>query len=131
MRGENYTEQDLATALGIDLSNLQAAETSATTEALKQAVTAGLITQSQADQFASRTTNGDAFDGLPFLSGSTIDYNTLLASALGITTDQLQTGRQTAYFAVLDKAVTAGTMTKVQAVIAWCWRMLASSMIWV
>ena len=37
-----YSEQDLATALGIDLTTLQAAEKTAQADALKQAVTAGL-----------------------------------------------------------------------------------------
>ena len=119
MHEGGYTQQDLATALGITLAKLQAAEQSATTEALKQAVSAGLITQAQADQIAQNNPNGQ-FDGdLPFLRGSTtIDYNALLASSLGITTDQLQTARQTAYFTAIDLAVTNGTMTQAQADLA-------------
>jgi hypothetical protein len=118
MQGANYTEQDLATALGTTLAKLQAAEQSATTEALKEAVGAGLITQAQADQFAQRNPNGYFDDNLPFLQGSTIDYNTLLANALGISADQLQTARQTAYFAAIDLAVTNGTLTQAQADLA-------------
>jgi hypothetical protein len=118
MQGAFITQQDLATALGITVDKLQAAETSTTTEALKQAVSAGLITQAQADQFAQRTPDGDADSDLPFLQGSTIDYNALLASALGITTDQLQAARQTAYFTAVDLAVTNGTMTQAQADLA-------------
>jgi hypothetical protein len=113
-----YTQQDLATALGTTLAKLQAAEQSATTEALKQAVSAGLITQAQADQFAQNNPTGQFDDNLPFLRGSTIDYNALLANALGISTDQLQTARQTAYFAAVDLAVTNGTMTQAQADLA-------------
>ena len=118
MQGANYTEQDLATALGATLDKLQAAEKSATAEALKEAVSAGLITQAQADQFAQGNPNGYDFD-LPFLKGNTtIDYNTLLSKALGISADQLQTARQTAYFAAIDLAVTNGTMTQAQADLA-------------
>jgi len=119
MQDGGYTQQDLATALGITLAKLQAAEQSATTEALKEAVSAGLITQAQADQFAQNNPNGQ-FDGdLPFLHGTTtIDYNALLASALGITTDRLQTARQTAYFSAIDLAVTNGSMTQAQADLA-------------
>jgi hypothetical protein len=117
-----YTEQELATALGIDITELQSAEQSATSEALKQAVSAGLITQAQADQIAQDSQNGKAFDGhLPFLSGttsSTIDYNALLAQALGITTTQLQAAKQTAYLANIDAAVTSGSMTQAQADLA-------------
>jgi len=118
MRDLGYTEQNLADALGIDLATLQAAEQSATTEALKEAVAAGLITQTQADQFTQRTTNGGPCDGLPFLQDSSIDYNSLLAKALNITTDQLQAARQKAYFAVIDQAVKDGTLTQAQADLA-------------
>ncbi len=38
-----YTQSDLATALGIDLTRLQAAYQSANSEALKQAIAKGLI----------------------------------------------------------------------------------------
>jgi hypothetical protein len=121
MRG-GYTEQELASALGIDLTKLQATEQSATTEALKQAISAGLITQAQADQIAQNSQNGQSFDGrLPFLSSSTsstIDYNALLAQALGITTDQFQAAKQKAYFANIDAAVTSGSMTQAQADLA-------------
>jgi hypothetical protein len=106
-------DQALATALGIDLTKLQAAYTTATDEALKQAVTDGLITQAQADQIAA---NGGRFEGLGrFANASTIDYNALLAKALGITTDQLQAAKQKAYYTELDSAVTAGNLTQAQA----------------
>jgi hypothetical protein len=115
MRGGEYSEQALANALGIDLTKLQAAEQSAATEALKQAVSAGLITQAQADQFAQDSTNGRPFDGMRWLKDSTIDYNTLLANALGISTDDLAAGKQKAYDASIDAAVTSGNMTQEQA----------------
>jgi len=49
-----FSQQELATALGIDLPTLQAAYKSANTEALKEAVSKGLITQQQADQITAR-----------------------------------------------------------------------------
>ena len=114
MRG-GYTEQQLATALGVSLDKLQAAEKTATSDALKQAVADGTITQSQADQFAQGSASGHPFGGMPFLRDSKIDYNALLAKALGISTDQLTSAQQKAAFAAIDQAVTAGTMTQTQA----------------
>ncbi len=115
MRAGGYTEDQLAAALGITVDKLQAAEQTATSEALKQAVADGTITQSQADQYAQNTNNGHGFGEGMFLRDSNIDYNALLAKALGITTDQLKSARQTATFATIDQAVTAGTMTQTQA----------------
>ena len=89
MKGAQYTQHDLANALNVTLEQLQAAEQSATTEALNQAVSAGLITQSQADQYSQNNPDG-YFDGhLPFLKDSSIDYNSLLADALGIKATQV------------------------------------------
>jgi hypothetical protein len=115
MRDGGYTEDQLASALGITVDKLQAAEQTATSEALKQAVADGTITQSQADQFAQNSGNGRGFGDEMFLRDSNIDYNALLAKALGITTDQLKAARQTATFAAIDQAVTAGNMTQTQA----------------
>jgi hypothetical protein len=115
MHGDGATEQDLATALGITLEKLQAAEQAATTAALKQAVADGTITQAQADQFAQSGQNGHLGGGLPFLRDSSIDTNALLAKELGISTADLQAARQKATFAELDQAVIAGRMTQQQA----------------
>jgi hypothetical protein len=113
---DGSSDQELATALGIDVTKLQAAYTTATAEALKQAVAAGLITQAQADQM---TANGSGrFRGLPMVNSSSIDYDALLANALGISTDQLKAAYQKAYLAHIDAAVTAGTMTQAQADLA-------------
>ena len=59
--GGGVSDQDLAAALGITVEKLQAAYTTATNEALTQAVSAGLITQAQADQIKA---NGGRFEGL-------------------------------------------------------------------
>lgn len=110
------TSQNLATALGITTDQLSTAYTKANSDALAQAVKAGLITQAQADQLQS---NGTAF---PFenrwsgwLSQNGIDYNALLATALGISTDKLQAAYITAYNTGIDQAVTNGNLTQAQA----------------
>lgn len=107
------SDAELAAALGIDTAKLQAAYTTATAEALKQAVAEGLITQAQADQM---TANGDGrFRGLPMIKNSSIDYDALLAKALGISSDQLKAAVQKAFNARIDQAVTDGSMTQAQA----------------
>jgi hypothetical protein len=118
MRGARYSEQDLADALGISLDKLQSAEQTANSEVLMQAVSAGLITQSQADQFTQGNPDGRPAGRVPFLKGSTIDYDSLLAQALGISTDQLQAAKKQAYFASLDQSVTDGNLTQDQAAAA-------------
>jgi hypothetical protein len=113
------SQQDLATALGIDLVKLQDAYVSANTEALKQAVADGLITQAQADAITARGLSNGPIGGFEHFLGqnqtSTIDYNALLAKALGITTDQLTAARQKAFNTAVDNAVQAGTLTQAQA----------------
>jgi ribosomal protein S20 len=111
--GGGTSDQELATTLGITVEKLQTAYTTATDEALKQAVTAGLITQAQADQIKAR---GGRFEGLGrYTNSTTIDYNALLAKALGISVDQLNAAYQKAFNARIDSAVTAGNLTKDQA----------------
>lgn len=107
-------EQDLATALGITVEKLQAAYQSANTEALKEAVSKGLITQAQADEMATRSAN-HPMGGFGHFGSDPIDYNALLANALGITTDQLQTARQQVFTTNLDNAVKNGQLTQEQA----------------
>ncbi|HVN54501.1 MAG TPA: hypothetical protein VMT46_09245 [Anaerolineaceae bacterium] len=103
------SDADLAAALGITTDQLSAAYRTANTEALKDAVAQGLITQAQADQMAQ---NGERFHGMP---GSTIDDHALLAKALGISTDQLNSARQKALASSLATAVQNGTLTQAQA----------------
>lgn len=116
--GAGVSDADLATALGIDVTKLQAAYQTATAAALKQAVTAGLITQAQADQFTAR---GDVLrgeGGAGWLSSIGIDYNSLLANALGISVDKLQAAYLQAFTTSVDAAVKNGTMTQAQADLA-------------
>jgi hypothetical protein len=112
--GGGFTQQDLATALGVTPSQLTAAYQSATTEALKQAVTKGLLTQSQADAIAPRAGMMMA----PYFTANGIDYNALLASALNISVDKLTAAYQTAYNAAIDRAVQNGRLTQAQADLA-------------
>jgi len=113
-----FSNADLASALGITTDQLTAAYNTANAEALKQAVSQGLITQAQADQLAANANNGEPihFGFLGKLGGTnSIDYNALLAKALNITTDQLKAAQQKAMNAAIDAAVQAGTMTQAQA----------------
>ncbi len=111
-----YSDQDLATALGISVDELSAATQKANQAALKQAVAQGLITQAQADDI---TTNNSAFPlggrWADWLSQKGIDFDALLADALGITVDKLQAAYLQAYNTRIDQAVTDGTLTQVQA----------------
>jgi len=106
----------LAEALGVSLEDLQAAREEARLAAIDQAVAEGLLTDAQAEQLRS------APHGLPGRFGrgghglleSTIDYDALLADALGITTDALQEARQQANDARLVEMVDAGLITQEQ-----------------
>lgn len=115
MRG-GITDQDLATALGITVDNLDAAYQKANDAALADAVQKGLITQAQADQLKG---NGGTF---PFgghwagwLQKNGVDYDAQLAQALGITTDKLQAAYLQAFVAAIDRDVAAGKLTQDQA----------------
>ncbi len=110
-----YSEQDLGTALGIDVTTLQAAYTTANAEALKEAVSKGLITQDQADKMTAKGIDQRPLGGFGRPGTSGIDYNALLANALGISTDQLQAAYTQAFNTNLDNAVKSGTLTQAQA----------------
>ncbi len=110
------SNEGLAKALGISVDELNAAYEKANAAALEQAVKDGLITQAQADQLS----NGKAV--FPFggrwsgwLGQKGIDYDALLADALGITTEKLQEARAQARDAQIDQAVTDGKLTQEQA----------------
>jgi len=114
--GYGYSNEDLATALGISVDDLNAAYQKAYETALAQAVEQGLITQAQADELKA---NGSAepFGGRwsGWLEKSGIDFETLLANALGITVDQLQAAYTQAFNARVDQAVADGKLTQEQA----------------
>jgi len=113
---DGASSAELASALGITEAELTAAYQKANTAALAKAVEQGLITQAQADQL---TTKGEAF---PFggrkggwLNDSGIDFDALLAEALGISVETLQAAQTQANNARIDQAMTAGTLTQEQA----------------
>ena len=101
--------EDLADALGISVEDLQAANETAQAAALAQAVEAGLITQEQADQVSKRGFSGRRGIGSP---GGEIDYEALLADALGISVEALQAARETAMDARLSQAIEDGKLTE-------------------
>jgi hypothetical protein len=107
------SDAELAKALGITEEQLTAAYETASAEALKEAVAKGLITQEQADQMSA---NGKRLLFRLNRPGSseTIDSDALLAKALNITTEQLESARQEALNASLDAALQDGTLTQEQ-----------------
>jgi hypothetical protein len=113
---EGYTSEELANALGITTDALSTAYQSAYEAALQDAVSQGLITQTQADELSS---NGSAF---PFgnrwsawLNQNGIDFNTYLADALGISVDDLKSAYQTAAFVHIDQEAADGSLSETQA----------------
>jgi len=111
-----YTNADLAAALGITTDQLQAAFTTANSEAIKEAVSKGLITQAQADQMLANGADTHRMGGFGMFGGTNgVDYNALLAKALNISTDQLQAAFTTANNTSLDNAVKNGNLTQAQA----------------
>lgn len=115
--GGGTGEQALADALGITLEQLQAAEQSAYQAGIQQALDQGLITQAQADALLERSGAFGRMMRMPrgFLGTEDIDHEALLANALGITVDQLQSARLDAQDAALEQAVTDGRITQEQA----------------
>ena len=108
------TDTYLADALGITVEELQTAQQAANTEALNQAVSAGLITQEQADRMAANDGTGRR-GGFRIPGDRSIDTQTLLANALGIRVDELTDAQQQALTARLDQAVADGALTQDQA----------------
>ena len=114
--GGGYNNEYLAQALGISVDELNAAIQKAKDAALTQAVEKGLITQAQADQLKEKGNVfpfGGRWEG--WLTQNGIDYEALLADALGITVDELQAAYVKANHARIDQAVADGRLTQEQA----------------
>ena len=111
-------DSDLATALGIDVTRLQDAYKAAWAEALKEAVAAGKITQSQADQMTQSGNMRGFGPAAGWLTSAGIDFNALLAKQLNITVDQLTAAYAKAFTVKIDQAVKDGRMTQDQADLA-------------
>jgi len=107
----------LAKALGISVAELQTAQQKASDAAIQEALKARLISQNQADEMTLR--------GGPFRFGlggrgqtranSKIDYDALLANALGISVEKLQAARKDVRASMLAEAVANGDITQAQA----------------
>ena len=114
--GSGNNDQLLANALGISVENLQTAYTTANNKAIDEALKAGTITQAQADALKSK---GEGLRGLQrFMPGKTtpqINYDSLLADALGIPVEKLQQAYKDAYVAGIDQALKDGRITQEQA----------------
>jgi hypothetical protein len=104
----------LATALGITVDELTAAYQKANETGLALAVEQGLITQAQVDEMKS-SSKGPIGRGGGWLKGSTIDFDTLLADALGISVEKLQAAQLEARNAQIDQSVADGQLTQEQA----------------
>jgi hypothetical protein len=109
-------DENLAAALGITTDELSAAYEEASAAAITQAVEQGLITQAQADEMSA---SGRGFPlggrGGGWLGENDIDFNALLAEALGISTAELQAAQEEAAQARMDQAVADGQITQEQA----------------
>lgn len=107
-------DEALAAALDITVEELQAAYDTARTAAIQQAVEEGLLTQEQADDLLSNE-GGVGHHGMFGFRGGSIDFNALLADALGISVEELEAAQQEAKSAVIAQAVEDGAITQEQA----------------
>lgn len=106
--GLSGSDQALADVLGIELTELEAAEEVARLAMIDQAVADGLITEDQATQLKELGGGfGRGFSGY--------DKDEYLAEALGITVEELEAAELTALQAELAAAVEAGTITQEEA----------------
>lgn len=103
----------LAEALGITVEELQTAQENARLAALEQAVELGLITQEQADWIIANGGFGP-FGHHRGMFSDEIDFEALLAQALGISVDELTAAKQAAAQARLDQALADGLLTQDQ-----------------
>ena len=114
-----YSRTDLAEALGITEEELAAAVQTAREAAINQGLEEGLITQAQADELTADDSTSRLDRVLStWLMKSGIDFNALLADALGISMDELQAAYEQAFFTRIDQAVTDGKLTEEQALLA-------------
>ena len=126
--GSSAHDEYLAEALGITLDQLQAARRAAMAAYLADAVTAGDITQEQADLALAKVALSDVISQKALLAealGMTTEELEAaltggqslsdLMTATGIDADTLQTNLQAAYEAAIARAVADGVITQAQA----------------
>lgn len=109
-------EQYLADALGITVDELQSAQETVRNTLIDQAVADGTLTQEQADQIKAGERlriPGLRMKGGPEMDSS-VDHDALLADALGITVEELETARGTARDTAIATALADGTITQEQ-----------------
>jgi hypothetical protein len=118
-RGDGQDLTILADALGITVEELEAAMEEVRIAAIENAVVEGQITQEQADKILEGDlgARGMPFLGRPGMKGpqSGADHDALLAGALGISVEELQTAREGARIAGVDQAIADGRITQEQA----------------
>ncbi len=114
--GSGANSEGLADALGITVDELTAAYAQAKVAGIQQALEAGLITQAQAEEMRENSAV-HPFGGRwgSWLSENGIDYQALLADALGISADELQAAIATAFNSRIDQAVANGNLTQEKA----------------
>jgi hypothetical protein len=117
----------LAEALGITVEELQAAQATAWSNAIDQALEQGLITEAQAAMLKENSApdqapqggrggrHGGGFFGGLIGPDSGIDQEALLAEALGISVEELQTARQEAADLAIQARIDSGELTAEQA----------------
>ena len=120
-RGGQMDGSYLAEALGISVEELQAAQQEAHEAAIEQALDQGLITEEQAEAMKE---NDRGFFGKGFkrggfgpegaAQGEGIDFEALLADALGITVEKLQAAREQAADSAMQAAIESGNLTEEQ-----------------
>ncbi len=116
MMGAANGDDALAEALGISVDELNTAQQEAYQAAVQQGVDQGLITQAQADDMLNRSVGsriGGRWMGWLFQNG--VDFQALLADALGISVEDLQAAQVEAAEIRLEQAVADGRITAEQA----------------
>ena len=107
-----------AEALGITIDELNAAREAAYLKAVDQALSEGLITESQAEMLKERDRGvlgrGFMLGGL-FIPKDAIDYQALLAKELNISVEELQSARERASELAIQAKIDSGLITEEQA----------------
>lgn len=128
--GRGASSEGLAEALGITVEELNTAQVAAAEAAVAEALDAGIITNEKATSIRERFAESDGGlaripFGMEFQRGAPdaerteseqvkIDFDQLLADALGITTEELSAARASARDAALADAIAAGEITQEQ-----------------
>lgn len=105
-------DEFLAEALGITTDELDEAQQAAFAAGVALAVEEGLITQAQADEILARDFHPRGGFGR---FGLSVEPGELLADALGISVEELQTAQDEAHAARLAQLVEEGVITQAQA----------------